>query len=119
MAKTSKAKAPRAKKSVASASPRLVRRRKRGPMNDALVTRYASDLKAMLGTNAFEEIFERLKGDRDIQQDEAVAIASLLLESKIAASTARGAALGRIAKLHSSLLTFKLKQRAVGGRSAA
>lgn len=88
-------------------------------MNDALVRQYADDLKAALGHPQFNTIFDRLKADSSIRQDEAVALASLLLEATVAASTARGTALGRISKLHNSLVTFKLKQKAVGGRSAA
>jgi len=88
-------------------------------MNEKLVETYAAELKATLGSARFEEIFARLKDDPDVRQDEAVGLASLLLEASVAPSTGRGAALGRILKLHNSLARFKLKQRAVGGRSAA
>lgn len=117
--KTGKAKTGTSKKSVASASPKAARNKRRGPMNEKLVKAYAEELAAALGSARFEEIFARLKEDADVRQDEAVAIASLLLEASVAPSTARGTALARILKLHNSLATFKLKQRAVGGRSAA
>ncbi len=122
MAKSSRAKT-RAKakspKSVASASPKPARKKGRGLMNDKLVKAYASQVSAALGDSAFEELFSRLKDDAEVRQDEAVAIAGILLDAPVAPSTTRGAALGRILKLHNSLATFKLKQRAVGGRSAA
>ena len=118
--KPPKGKSASSKSPVASASPKSGRKKKmHGPVNHALVERYASDLKKLLGESAFEDVFRRLKNDKDIQQAEAAAIASVLLEAKVSESTARGTALGRILKLHNSLLTFKLKQRAVGGRSAA
>jgi hypothetical protein len=118
--KASKSKSAKASKSVASASPQSGRRKKmHGTTNQALVERYARELKRAMGDSSFEDVFRRLKDDVDVQQGEAVAIASVLLEAKVSGSTVRGTALGRILKLHNSLLTFKLKQRAVGGRSAA
>ena len=114
------AKSASSKSPVASASPKSGRKKKmHGPFNRALVERYASDLKMLLGEGAFEDTFRRLKDDKEVQQAEATAIASVLLDARVPDSTARGTALGRILKLHNSLLTFKLKQRAVGGRSAA
>jgi hypothetical protein len=88
-------------------------------MNDKLVKEYVGHLSAALGSSTFEDVFARVKDDAEVRQEEAVAIASLLLDAPVAPSTARGAALARILKLHNSLATFKLKQRAVGGRSAA
>jgi hypothetical protein len=117
--KSAARKPPKSKKSVASALPKAARKKGRGPMNDKLVKEYATQLSAALGSSPFEELFARLKDDPAVRQDEAVAITSLLLEAQVAPSTGRGAALGRILKLHNSLTTFKLKQRAVGGRSAA
>lgn len=118
--KAPKSKPAKAKKSVASASPQTGRRKKmHGTTNQTLVERYALELKSTMGEQAFEDVFRRLKDDASIFQGEAAAIASVLLQAKVSDSTARGTALGRILKLHNSLLTFKLKQRAVGGRSAA
>jgi len=88
-------------------------------MNDTLIKQYAAKITAVLGDSSFELLFDRLKDDSEVRQDEAVALASILLEAPVAPSTSRGTALGRILKLHNSLATFKLKQRAVGGRSAA
>lgn len=88
-------------------------------MDEGLVQNYVSELKENLGQAKFENVFQRLRDDTTVRQDEAVAIAAALLEAKVAASTARGTALGRIMKLHNSVVTFKLKQKAVGGRSAA
>lgn len=122
------ARAPRAKsasraksstKSVASKSPKKGPKKRRGPMNEALVKRYAAEIEAALGEAKFEALFARLTEDAGVGQDEAVALTSILLDAPVAPSTARGAALKRILKLHNSLATFKLKQRAVGGRSAA
>ncbi|MFN3626027.1 MAG: hypothetical protein ACK4TP_18480 [Hyphomicrobium sp.] len=88
-------------------------------MNEALVKRYAAEIETALGEPGFETMFARLNEDGSIGQDEAVALTSILLDAPVAPSTTRGAALKRILKLHNSLATFKLKQRAVGGRSAA
>jgi hypothetical protein len=119
MARSSNPKTAKSKKSVASTSRPSGRKRGRKPMNDILVKQYAGDLAAALGKDAFKGLFSQLKNDAQVRQDEAVAIAAILLEANVAPSTARGAALGRILKLHDSLVTFKLKQRATGGRSAA
>ena len=107
------------KKSVASASRAKKPKRTAQPMNTSLVASYSATLNKVLGSSDFDDVFDRLKSDPSIGQAEAIAIASEILEARVAPSTARGAALGRILKLHGSLVTFKLKQRAVGGRSAA
>lgn len=88
-------------------------------MDQRIVQEYSAELKKHLGSPEFEAVLLKLKADPGVRQDEAVAIASELLEAKIAASTARGTALSRIVKLNNSVVTFKLKQKAVGGRSAA
>jgi hypothetical protein len=118
-AKSAKAAPARSKKSVASASPKPARKKGRGPMNETVVKKYSGELRASLGDSTFDGVFGRLKDDAEVRQEEAGAIASLLLEAPVAPSSARGTSLGRILKLHNSLATFKLKQRAVGGRSAA
>lgn len=125
MAKASRASKPtkkvsnRAFTSVASASPKKRQRKRRGPMNDNLVKRYVTEVAAALGEKQFEALFAKLTDDIDVGQDEAIALTSIILDAPVAPSTTRGAALKRILKLHNSLATFKLKQRAVGGRSAA
>jgi hypothetical protein len=88
-------------------------------MNDALVKRYAAQVEAALGESQFDALFAKLMQDAEVSQVEAVSLASIILDAPVTPSTARGAALKRILKLHNSLATFKLKQRAVGGRSAA
>lgn len=88
-------------------------------MNDAVVKRYAKEIEASLGQAQFEAVFAKLTDDAEVGVDEAVALTSAILDAPLAPSTTRGAALKRILKLHNSLATFKLKQRAVGGRSAA
>lgn len=112
-------KAKTSKKSVASASPASKRARSRGQMNLALVQDYLLEIKNALGSQKFDAVFAKLRADKSVGQTEAVEIASLLLEHRVASGTARSAALDRIVKLHTSLTTFKLKQKAVGGRSAA
>jgi hypothetical protein len=116
--KSGKGKTAKPRKSVASASSKTAKKR-RGPMNERLVKTYAAQLRAALGNADFEDVFASLRGDAEVKQPEAAAITSLLLEAPVAPSTARGTALARILKLHNSLATFKLKQRAVRGRSAA
>lgn len=88
-------------------------------MDEKLTRHYADALNAVIGKAEFEAVFTRLRDDSKAGQEEAIGIASILLEAPVAPSTARGTALNRILKLHNSLATFKLKQRAVGGRSAA
>lgn len=88
-------------------------------MNKQVVDRYAIDLRRTLGASDFQQTFEKLSNDSEVKQPEAVAILGYLLESSVAPSTPKAAALARILKLHTSLATFKLKQRAVGGKSAA
>lgn len=107
------------KKPVASALRAKKSKRTAQPMNTAIVASYSAALNKVLGSADFDDVFSRLKSDSTVGQAEAVSIASEILESKIASSTTRTAALGRILKLHGSVVTFKLKQRAVGGRSAA
>ena len=87
--------------------------------NEALVSDYLAKLEKALGDDrAFAPIFEHLKADPKVQQAEAVALASRFV-AKTADSTARSKALDRVYKRHASLASFKLKQRAMAGRSAA
>jgi len=88
-------------------------------MDAAVVAKYTEAINKALGEASFEKLFGTIKDDVQVTQAEAVGIASAILEAQVTPSTARGAALARILKLHNSLATFKLKQRAVGGRSAA
>ena len=107
------------KASVASASQEASKRRSPAVLNEAVVTDYLSKLEAALGDDrAFVPIFEHLKSDPQVSQAEAVALASRFV-AKTAESTARSKALERVFKRHASLASFRLKQRAMAGRSAA
>lgn len=119
MAKKSVASPSKAKpKSVASAS--KAKPQKAHPiMNQTLVDSYVAQLVASLGNDeAFLDVFRTLQLDKAVRQIEAVAIGSEFV-APMATSTTRVSALERILKRHKSLVSFKQKQRAVGGRSAA
>ena len=103
--------------SVVSASKR--KQPKARPMDEAVVTSYAARLQATLGDDsAFMSVFRQLSTDKNVRQPEAAAILSRFIAPS-AASTAKAEALDRILSRHQSLYTFTLKQRAIGGRSAA
>ena len=88
-------------------------------INDAIVASYLTRLEAALGDDqSFLPVFEALYSDSRVGQAEAVALASAFV-SKTAGGTPRGKALDRILKRHTSLTSFRLKQRAMAGRSAA
>ena len=107
------------KPSVASASQDPSRRRSKPVFNEAIVTDYLAKLESALGDDlAFVPIFEHLKADPCVHQAEAVALASQFV-AKTADNTARSKALERVYKRHASLAMFRLKQRAMAGRSAA
>lgn len=89
------------------------------PVNEAIVHKYVTYLNASMGSTAFEEAFSALKEDNNAKQAEVVAVLSALLEAKVAPSTSRSDALARVLKLHNNLVTFKLKQRAMNGKSAS
>jgi hypothetical protein len=61
-------------KSVVSALPAKRQKGTLGPMNQQLVNRYSAELSKALGTTTFNDIFERLKADPDLKQDEAIAV---------------------------------------------
>ncbi len=114
----SKSSKPKSKK-VASASRK--KRKKRAPrmIDEAVVISYLSKLEAALGDeDAFTPLFEALVDDEKVGQAEAVSIASEFV-SRTAQSTSRAKALDKVLKRHTALITFKLKQRAMAGRSAA
>lgn len=88
-------------------------------INETIVSTYLTKLEAALGDDrAFLPVFEALKADPEVQQAEAVALASKFV-ARTPDSTARGKALERVLKRHAALASFKLKQRAMAGRSAA
>jgi hypothetical protein len=87
--------------------------------NEAVVQTYLGKLQAALGDNrAFLPLFEQLSTDASVRQAEAVELASLFV-AKTSDGTSRAKALERVLKRHQSLASFKLKQRAMAGRSAA
>lgn len=93
--------------------------KRRSAVNDSIVSSYLSKLEAALGDDrAFLPVFEALKADPEVRQEEAVALATKFV-AKTAESTARAKALDRVLKRHSALASFRLKQRAMAGRSAA
>jgi len=105
-------------KSVASAS-RTKRKRARQVMDETLVAGYLAKLEATLGDDeAFMSVFAEMKNDKAVRQVEAVGLASRFV-SPMPASTTKAAALERILRRHKNIVGFDLKQRAVGGRSAA
>jgi hypothetical protein len=88
-------------------------------INETIVSTYLTKLEAALGDDrAFLPIFEALQADREVHQAEAVALATKFV-AKTADSTPRGKALERVLKRHAALASFRLKQRAMAGRSAA
>lgn len=106
------------KSPVASASQANPKRRA-AVINENIVSTYLIKLEAALGDDrAFLPVYEALKADPKVQQAEAVALASKFV-ARTPDSTARSKALERVLKRHSALASFKLKQRAMAGRSAA
>ncbi len=107
------------KSAVASASGKQPRKRERAVIDVELVNDYLRRLEAALGDEAkFRPVFTKLGNDAAVGQPEAVELASLFV-ARTAASTSRAKALERIEKRHANLAMFKLKQRAMQGRSAA
>lgn len=96
------------------------KQRKRTPTvtDDKVVSSYLAQLEAALGTADFLRVYETMEADKAVRQPEAVAIGSRFVAS-MAASTTRSRAFERILNRHKNMVSFKLKQRAVGGRSAA
>jgi hypothetical protein len=104
---------------VASASRGSSRKRTAVMANTTVVNTYTTRLEAALGDDrSFLPLFEALKVDPNVSQADAVAIATRFV-AKTADSTPRSKALERVLKRHTSLASFKLKQRAMAGRSAA
>jgi hypothetical protein len=88
-------------------------------INQNVVAQYLAKLEAALGDDRkFLPVFEALKLDPQVQQGEAVELASKFV-AKTADSTARAKALERVLKRHAAIASFQLKKRAMAGRSAA
>jgi hypothetical protein len=110
---------PTTRSKVASASKRTSTKRVAAVLNEPIVANYLEQLEASLGdSQVFPTLFERLSQDSDVRQLEAVAIATRFV-AKTSDSTSRAKALERVWKRHAALASFKLKQRAMAGRSAA
>ena len=106
------------KKSVASAS-KSKPKRTAAVMDQTVVSLYISLLEANLGDDtAFMRVYQKLEADPAVRQVDAVAIGCKIV-APMAASTAKNRVLERILKRHKNMVSFKLKQKAVGGRSAA
>jgi hypothetical protein len=103
---------------LASASKPKRKKKAAGTMNSDLVADYLERLQAALGDDRkFNTLFESLKADVQIAQDEAVAIASKFY-GKTSPGTSRAKALARIRERHDKLVEFT-KNPSSAGRSAA
>lgn len=101
---------------VASASKTGKPKKAQRPMNEDLIAAYVSRLEQALGDDErFLPIVDELS---NVAVSELVAIASKFV-SPMAASSSKKSAIDRIKKRHENLMSFKRKQKAVGGRSAA
>lgn len=107
-----------ANKSVASASGKK-QKRTRAVMDRTVVQSYLAELVVSLGDDdAFMKVFNQLNDDKAVRQVEAVGIGCEFV-APMAASTTKAKVLERILKRHKNLVSFKRRQKAVGGRSAA
>ncbi|WP_072392186.1 hypothetical protein [Hyphomicrobium sp. CS1GBMeth3] len=104
-------------KKVASASKTGKPKKPRKPkMTEDQISDYVARLEQAVGDNdKFLPIIDELNS---AAVAELVAIASKFV-SPMAASSTKKSAVERIMKRHQNLLSFKRKQKAVGGRSAA
>lgn len=101
---------------VASASKRGKPKKARKSMTEEQIAAYVSRLEQALGDDErFLPILDELN---TAAVAELVAIASKFV-SPMAASSSKKSAIERILKRHQNLMSFKRKQKAVGGRSAA
>lgn len=110
-----------ARRSVESASKKSKgpTKKARKTMDATKVADYATRLELSLGDeDDFMTVFGEMQRDQCVSQLEAVAIGSKFV-APMPASTSRAKALERILKRHKNLMSFKMKKRAVGGRSAA
>ena len=115
----SKRKSPVAGQSPVGTASQDKPKRRTAVINETVVLTYLPKLEAALGDDrTFLPVFEALKADPEVHQAEAVALASKFV-AKTAESTPRAKALERVLKRHAALASFRLKQRAMAGRSAA
>jgi len=78
----------------------------------------ADTLMAVIGDEAFEERLNRIAGDKAVEPKDMVAIAAAM-GSELPARTSKKKVVERLLSRHQSLATFKAKERAMAGRSAA
>jgi hypothetical protein len=101
-----------------SATPTKMPRASRAPKaREDLVLRYKERLEASLGDeDRFSAILSELRGDTNVGKPEIVALAKQMTGS---GARTEDAALKKIWNRHRSLVVFRAKSRATGGRSAA
>jgi len=101
-----------------AAAPRRSTRTRAAPaVRDDLVAHYKEKLEAALGDEEkFTTIYNDLRANTAIGKPEIIALAKQMTGS---GARAEDAALKKIWNRHQSLVVFKAKSRATGGRSAA
>jgi hypothetical protein len=101
----------------APAPNRSVRRRSGSSLRDDLVIHYKDKLEASLGDEEkFTTVYNDLRADRAFGKPEIIALAKEMTGS---GARTEDSALKKIWNRHRSLMVFKAKSRATGGRSAA
>jgi hypothetical protein len=100
-----------------AAAPRPTRNRDAPAVRDDLVAHYKEKLEAALGDEeTFTTVYNDLRKNTAIGKPEIIALAKQMTGS---GARAEDAALKKIWNRHQSLMVFKAKSRATGGRSAA
>lgn len=101
----------------AAAPPRPARNRDAPAVRDDLVAHYKEKLEAALGDEEkFTGVYNDLRTNTAVGRPEIIALAKQMTGS---GARAEDAALKKIWNRHQSLVVFKAKSRATGGRSAA
>jgi hypothetical protein len=101
-----------------AAAPRATTRKRNAPaLRDDLVLQYKEKLAAALGDEErFTAVYNDLRANTAIGKPEIIALAKQMTGS---GARTEDAALKKIWNRHQSLMVFKAKTRATGGRSAA
>jgi hypothetical protein len=101
----------------AAAPPRPARNRDAPAVRNDLVAHYKEKLEAALGDEEkFSAVYNDLRANTAVGKPEIIALAKQMTGS---GARAEDAALKKIWNRHQSLVVFKAKSRATGGRSAA
>jgi hypothetical protein len=88
-------------------------------MDTKIVKRYLDKLGQFLGNNEeFMAVYNQMIKDPEVQHPEALGIGSEFV-APMPISTTKKVAFERILRRHKNLTTFKSKQNAISGRSAA